>query len=110
MINFGVYTSKYCIVFFARKKDLAAKMFEIFLFFSSAHLNARSTISERTVVVYIETWICFARRLGVVRKLSEAGNSASNGKAERVHKTVLNMARCMMFASGLPLHFWGDAV
>ena len=46
MINFGVYTSKYCIVFFARKKDLATKLFGHFLFFSSAHLNAKSTISE----------------------------------------------------------------
>ena len=27
-----------------------------------------------------------------------------------MHRTVLNMARCMIFASGLPLYFWGDAV
>ncbi|RAW28996.1 hypothetical protein PC110_g14636 [Phytophthora cactorum] len=27
-----------------------------------------------------------------------------------MHQTVLNMARCMLFASGLPLYFWGDGV
>ena len=27
-----------------------------------------------------------------------------------MHRTVMNMARCMVFASGLPLSFWGDAV
>lgn len=27
-----------------------------------------------------------------------------------MHRTVLNLARSMMFASALPLHFWGDAV
>ena len=42
--------------------------------------------------------------------MSEASNQASNGKAERMHRTILNMARCMLFASGLPLFFWGDAV
>jgi hypothetical protein len=27
-----------------------------------------------------------------------------------MHRTVLNMARCMIFNCRLPLHFWGDAV
>ncbi|KAE8906895.1 hypothetical protein PF006_g11406 [Phytophthora fragariae] len=27
-----------------------------------------------------------------------------------MHRTILNMARCMLFASGLPLKFWGHAV
>ncbi|KAE8883916.1 hypothetical protein PF002_g10296 [Phytophthora fragariae] len=27
-----------------------------------------------------------------------------------MHRTVLNVARYMLFASGLPLYFWGDAV
>jgi hypothetical protein len=35
---------------------------------------------------------------------------ASNGKAERMHRTVLNMARCMQFSSGLKIHFCGDAM
>ena len=40
----------------------------------------------------------------------EARNQASNGKAERMHRTVLNLARSMKFARALPLQFWGDAV
>jgi hypothetical protein len=27
-----------------------------------------------------------------------------------MHRTVLNMARCMIFNCGLPVRFWGDAV
>ncbi|KAE9305528.1 hypothetical protein PF008_g21696 [Phytophthora fragariae] len=34
----------------------------------------------------------------------------SNGKAECMHRTIMNMARCMIFACELPLRFWGDAV
>lgn len=40
----------------------------------------------------------------------EARNQASNGKAERMHRTVLNLARSMMFSCALSLQFWGDAV
>jgi hypothetical protein len=36
-------------------------------------------------------------RTGIARQRIEADNPASNGKAERMHRTVLNMARCMIF-------------
>ncbi|GMF61722.1 unnamed protein product [Phytophthora fragariaefolia] len=36
--------------------------------------------------------------------------SASNGKAERFHRTVMDSARAMLWASALPKRFWGDAV
>ena len=52
----------------------------------------------------------FCKKSGVARQRSEARNQASNGKAERRHRTIMNMARCMIFASRLPLNFWGDAV
>lgn len=35
---------------------------------------------------------------------------SKDNKAKRMRRTVLNMSRCMMFLSGLPLHFWGDVV
>ncbi|KAE9017709.1 hypothetical protein PR003_g13736 [Phytophthora rubi] len=47
----------------------------------------------------------FCRVTGVRRQVSEASNQASNGKVERMHRAILNMARCMLFASGLPLKF-----
>ena len=33
-----------------------------------------------------------------------------NGKDERMDRTSMNMARCMIVASGLAFHFWGDMV
>jgi hypothetical protein len=50
----------------------------------------------------------FCQQTGVARQITES--SASNGKAEWMHRTILNMARCMIFNSGLPMRFWGDAV
>ena len=52
----------------------------------------------------------FCQKAGIARQKTEADNPASNGKAERMHRTVLNMARCMIFNCRLPVYFWGDAV
>lgn len=60
-------------------------------------------------VVNTRTLICFGRKTGVAQKTTEAGNQAGNCKAERMHRTVVNMVRCMIFSSDLPLSFWGDA-
>uniref|UniRef100_A0AAV1T7A8 Integrase catalytic domain-containing protein n=1 Tax=Peronospora matthiolae TaxID=2874970 RepID=A0AAV1T7A8_9STRA len=52
----------------------------------------------------------FCEHTGVARQVSEARNQASIGKAERIHRTVLNLARSMVFACALPVMFWRDAV
>jgi transposase InsO family protein len=49
-------------------------------------------------------------RLGIERQKSEPYNQASNGKAERAIRTVMDLARTILLASGLPITFWGDAV
>ena len=39
----------------------------------------------------------------------EAKNQAGDGEAERMHRPRMNMVRCMLFSSALPLKFWGLA-
>lgn len=51
----------------------------------------------------------FCKKTEIVRQISEPRIQASNGKAERMHRTILNMMRSMVFACGLSLSFWGDA-
>uniref|UniRef100_A0AAV1USC0 Integrase catalytic domain-containing protein n=1 Tax=Peronospora matthiolae TaxID=2874970 RepID=A0AAV1USC0_9STRA len=51
----------------------------------------------------------FCSTEGISRQVSEARNPASNGKAERMHRTIMNMVRSMIFALNLSLSFWGDA-
>ena len=46
----------------------------------------------------------FCERNGIARQRTEANNLASNGKAERMHRTILNMARCMIFHCRQPMH------
>ena len=51
----------------------------------------------------------FCKDSGVARQISVPRNQASSGKAERMHRTIKNMVRSMVFSCGLPLGFWGDA-
>lgn len=36
--------------------------------------------------------------------------SSQNGKAERPHRTLKERVRCMLYAAGLPIDFWSDAI
>ena len=51
----------------------------------------------------------FCKDTGIARQVSEPRIQASNGSEERMHRTIMNMVRSMLFACGLPLSFWGDA-
>lgn len=48
--------------------------------------------------------------LELLVKSQRLATRLENGKAERLHRTVMNMARCMIFSCDLPLSLRGDAV
>ena len=49
----------------------------------------------------------FCQQTGVGRQTTERDSPASNGIAERMHRTIMNMVRCMLFGCGLPIGYWG---
>uniref|UniRef100_A0AAV1TEW2 Integrase catalytic domain-containing protein n=1 Tax=Peronospora matthiolae TaxID=2874970 RepID=A0AAV1TEW2_9STRA len=110
LVNFIDHKSNYCRVFLAPTKDQAAKKIEHFLVFFEKRFNCRIHVLRTDGGGEYQNVDLFCKRTGVARQVSEARNQASNGKAERMHRTVLNMARSIIFASHLPLTFWGDAV
>lgn len=110
MVNFVDHYSNDCRVFLAPTKDKAAKKFEHFLAFFEKRFNCRIHVLRTDSGGEYENVDLFCKKTGVARQRSEARNQSSNGKAERMHRTIMNMARCMIFASGPPLKFWGDAV
>ncbi|GMF44886.1 unnamed protein product [Phytophthora fragariaefolia] len=110
MVNFVDFKSNYCRVFLARTKDAAAKLFEHFLVFFEREFNCKVHVLRTDSGREYEKVDLICKRTGVTRQRSEARNQFSNGKAERMRRTIMNMARCMIFACGLPLKFWGDAV
>ena len=110
LVNFVDHKSNYCRVFLARTKDAAAKQFEAFLVHFEKLFGFKVHVLRTDGGREYANVDLFCERTGVARQVSEARNQASNGKAERMHRIVLNLARSMMFACTLPLMFWGDAV
>lgn len=52
----------------------------------------------------------FFTKLGIVHQTSYVDRPQQNGRAERKHRNILEMARSLRFQAGLPLQFWGDCV
>ncbi|KAE9001270.1 hypothetical protein PF005_g14859 [Phytophthora fragariae] len=110
MINIADHYSSYCRVFLVPTKDAAAKQFEHFLEYFEKQFNCRIHILRTDSGGEYQNVDLFCKKTGVARQRSEARHQSSNGKAELMHRTIMNMARCIIFACGLPLNFWGDAL
>lgn len=54
-------------------------------------------------------FVAFCERHGIKQQQTLPDNSASNGKVERLHRTLMDSGRAMLWASGLPERYWGDA-
>uniref|UniRef100_A0AAV1VI13 Integrase catalytic domain-containing protein n=1 Tax=Peronospora matthiolae TaxID=2874970 RepID=A0AAV1VI13_9STRA len=98
LVNFVGHKSNYCRVFLARTKDAAARQFEAFLVHFEKIFGFKVRVLRTDGGREYANVDLFCERTGVARQVSEARNQASNGKAERMHRTVLNLARSMMFA------------
>ena len=90
-------------MFLAKTKDAAAKKFKHFLVFFEKMFDFRIHILRTDGGGEYQNVDLFCKKTGIARQVSEARNQASNGKAERMHRTILNMAMCMIFACGLHL-------
>ncbi|GMF52340.1 unnamed protein product [Phytophthora fragariaefolia] len=110
MINFVDHSSNYVRAFLAKNKVGATKKFKYFLVFFEKEYNCRTHVLRTDCGGEYMNVKNVCRTTDVRRQVSEANNQASNGKAEQMQRTILNMVRCMLFASGLPLKFWGYAV
>ncbi|OWZ15171.1 hypothetical protein PHMEG_00011234 [Phytophthora megakarya] len=110
LINFVDYSTNYVPVFVPKDKVSATKMFQHFLAYFEKRFNCTIHVLRTDGGKEYVNVDPFCKVTSVRRQISKAENQASNGKAERMHRTVLNMARCVLFASELPLYFWVDAV
>ncbi|TYZ63707.1 hypothetical protein PybrP1_004042 [[Pythium] brassicae (nom. inval.)] len=91
-------------------KAWVAKKFEHFLVHFEKRFNCRAHLFRTDGGREYPNVDLFCKRTSVVRQVIEPAEQASNGKAERMHRTVMNILRCMIFGSGIALTYWSGAV
>ena len=57
-----------------------------------------------------ESFRAHCAKAGIQRHKTVRHTPQQNGVAERMNRTLLNKARCMMFNAGMPKSFWGEAI
>lgn len=58
----------------------------------------------------LQTVSTFLDEHGITHEQTSAYSSSSNGIAERMNRTLMDMVRTMLLTSGLPAPFWGEAL
>ena len=58
----------------------------------------------------LRTVSTFLDEHGITHEQTSPHSSASNGIAERMNRTLMDMVRSMLLTSGLPAPFWGEAL
>ncbi|OWZ22593.1 LOW QUALITY PROTEIN: hypothetical protein PHMEG_0002670 [Phytophthora megakarya] len=100
LVNFVNHKSNYCRIFLTKTKGQAGMHFEHFL------IHFEKLFLCKVHVLRTDGGAKYNNTAGVTRQKSEVKIQVANGKAERMHRTVMNMLRVRV---GTPLNYWEDA-
>ena len=109
LVNFVDHKSNYVRIFVAKTKREAAKKLEHFMVFFERQFNVCVHILRTDGGGEYHNVDLFCQHTGIGRQVMDPNSSASNGKAGRMHRNVMNMLRYMLFGYVLCINFWGYA-
>lgn len=104
--------SRWCEVFFLKQKSGVAEAFRLY----QAHVERQTGRKIKCLQSDNGKEYCndeldsILDNQGIERRLTVPRTPEQNGVAERMNRTLLDMARCLMIQSRLPLMFWAEAV
>ncbi|OQR85565.1 RNA-dependent DNA polymerase [Achlya hypogyna] len=111
-VNYVDHGSGYTAVYPIKKKSHQERtaMAFISMFERQFNVKVKTFRSDRGGEYRSETFQSYLAQHGITHQLTERHTSASNGKSERMHRTLLNGARAMLFGTDLPSSFWSYAL
>uniref|UniRef100_H3HA05 Integrase catalytic domain-containing protein n=1 Tax=Phytophthora ramorum TaxID=164328 RepID=H3HA05_PHYRM len=104
--------SHFCVVYLLRNKSEVAAKFAEFVAFAETQTGKRvKTLRSDNGGEYTSGAMAkFCADRGIVQKFTPPYTSQLNGAAERMNRTLVECARCMLEHAGLPKTYWGEAV
>ena len=104
--------SRYTQVYFLSKKSEVLLVFKQYKSYVEKHTGEliQRFRSDNGGEYSSNEFVEFLRKSGIKRETSIARRPQQNGVAERMNRTIIEMARTMRISSKLPLKFWAEAV
>ncbi|CEG36319.1 retrovirus-related pol polyprotein from transposon tnt 1-94, partial [Plasmopara halstedii] len=104
--------SRYCVVYLIKNKSEVVDKIADFVAFADKQTSKRvkSLRSDNGDEYTSATMAKFCLYKGIVLKYTRPYTPQLNGVAERMNRTLVECARCMLEHAGLSKHYWGEAV
>lgn len=104
--------SRYCTIFFIASKDLAYDKIKEFIEQNENQLGKRLKIlrTDRGGEFLNKKMQKFFKNKGIIHQLTAPYTPEQNGVAERKNRSLMEMARCMLYDANIHIKFWAEAV
>ena len=104
--------SKYCYLYLIGHKDDMFSKFKIYKaeVENQVERKIKKLRSDRGGEYIVGTLSSFCEEHGIIHELTPPYSPQSNGVAERKNRTLMDMVNAMLVSSGLPEHFWEEAI
>ena len=120
MVTFIDDATRYCMVYFLKKKSEVIDKFKKYVDFVENHIGCKiKRINLRNRVKTIRTdngreflskeFVSFCDVKGILHQLTNPYTPEQNGVAERCNRTIMESVRSMIFHAKVPLCFWAEA-
>ena len=104
--------SKFVSVFMLKQKSEVPDKFIEFVRMAENHTgqSLKNMRSDNGGEYIGKEFIKYCKSLGVAKNLTIPYSPQQNGVAERMNRTLVEMARSMLYHAGLPLNMWAEAL
>ncbi|KAH9704279.1 hypothetical protein KPL70_011388 [Citrus sinensis] len=104
--------SRMCWVYFLKQKSEVASVFWKFKTWIENQSGCKIKVirSDNGTEYTADKFAKFCEAAGIEHQLTATYTPQQNGVSERKNRTVMEMARCLLFEKEMPKMFWADAV